>query len=49
LGINLFDNPKLKEMKEELHEKGLIKFQATLDFDTSQKEDYNIPKKLIAE
>jgi len=45
LGISLFDNPNIKEMKEELLEKGLIKFQAPLNFDMSQKDDYTIPKK----
>ena len=31
LGTNLFDNPKIDSKKEDLHEKGLIKFQDTLE------------------
>ena len=31
LGTNLFDNPKINSKKEDLHEKGLIKFQDILD------------------
>ena len=31
LGTNIFDNPKIASKKEELHEKGLIKFQDSLD------------------
>ena len=31
MGTNIFDNPKLASKKNELHEKGLIKFQDTLD------------------
>ena len=31
LGTNIFDNPILASKKNELHEKGLIKFQDTLD------------------
>ena len=31
LGTNIFDNPKIASKKEELHEKGLIKFQYSLN------------------
>ncbi len=31
LGTNIFDNPKIASKKEDLHEKGLIKFQDSLD------------------
>jgi PAS domain S-box-containing protein len=40
LGINIFDNPKLASKKEELHKKGLIKFQDSLDL--IQIEEQNI-------
>ena len=31
LGTNIFDNPNIDSKKEELHEKGLIKFQNSLN------------------
>ena len=42
LGTNLFDNPKIDSKKKELHEKGLIKFQDSLDLIKIKKQNiYN--------
>ena len=42
LGTNIFDNPKIASKKEELHEKGLIKFQDTLDLiEIKEQNIYN--------
>ena len=35
LGTNIFDNPLLASKKEDLREKGLIKFQDSLDSHTN--------------
>ena len=40
LGTNIFDNPKIASKKDEILDKGLIKFQDTLDF--SQIKEQNI-------
>ena len=49
LGTNLFDNPKIDSKKGYLHEKGLIKFQDTLDLIQIKKQNiYNpIESKII--
>ena len=42
LGISLFDNPIIASRKEELHEKGLIKFQDSLDLiEIKEQNIYN--------
>ena len=49
LDTNLFDNPKIDSKKEYLHEKGLIKFQDTLDLIQIKEQNiYNpIESKII--
>ena len=45
LGTNIFDNPKIASKKEELHEKGLIKFQDSLDLIKIKEQNiYNPPE-----
>ncbi len=48
LDTNIFDNPKIASKKEELHEKGLIKFQDTLNFiKINEQNIYNPSEKKI--
>ena len=42
LGTNIFDNPIIASKKEELHEKGLIKFQDSLDLSKLRKKIFTI-------
>ena len=43
LGTNIFDNPILASRKEELHEKGLIKFQDSLNLIQIKEQNIYIP------
>ena len=43
--FNLFDNPNVNSRKEELLEKGFIKFQASLNFDNIKKSSLYNPTK----
>ena len=50
LGINIFENPLIASKKEELHEKGLIKFQDSLDLIQIKEQNiYNPVKPKIVE
>ena len=42
--VNLFDNPEIISRKEELLNKGLIKFQASVDFKDIKKNELYTPK-----
>jgi transcriptional regulator with PAS, ATPase and Fis domain len=46
LDTNIFDNPSLDSRKEELHEKGLIKFQDSLDLIKIKKQHIYNPIQL---
>ena len=46
LGTNIFDNPILASKKEELHEKGLIKFQDSLDLIQIKEQNIYNPLEL---
>ena len=45
LGLSLFDNPFIEEKKEELIDKGVIRFQAPLDLDMIKNLGFYTPTK----
>ncbi|MGZ7160805.1 MAG: PAS domain S-box protein, partial [Methanobacterium sp.] len=45
LGLNLFENPYINDMKEELHKKTIVNFQAPLDLDLMKTLGFYEPYK----